>query len=268
MSVPPRPRSWSQLEADQTIRIAGQGFGDGQAPAKTYGQEASLPIRDMTDTHEAMSAFFASREEWLPLFRTMATDATCEARTFLGKQPLETESDEATVSSASTPWRTLPAIPDDPQDKSYLAEFLDAMHQSLLAIPTTESRGEEEDENDVQFLEEGRRMLAINRFHVLREDLDGSVESYDALFSTCWSEVRHLSASEEEHTGSIILVPGYQLPELRRFTDMNLLRPLEWLGVSADFEVVSMQRGSPAIRLLYKLNDMPEDHDTEEQGED
>jgi hypothetical protein len=53
---------------------------------------------------------------------------------------------------------------------------------------------------------------------------------------------------------------------LRRFADMNVVRPLEWLGLQSDFEVVSLQRDSPAIRLLYKLNRMPAGTYTEEEG--
>ena len=59
-------------------------------------------------------------------------------------------------------------------------------------------------------------------------------------------------------TGSLIVVPDYDIADLKRFTDINLLRPLEWLGVQADFEVTSLKFGCPAIRLLYKLQDMPE----------
>jgi hypothetical protein len=110
-------------------------------------------------------------------------------------------------------------------------------------------------------------MLAISRFHVLREEhARGSVESSDALFSTCWSELLELSQTDNSHTGSIILLPDHDFSDLRRFTDINLLRPLEWLGLHKDFEVVSMQRDSPAIRLLYKLNDIPDGEYTEEEG--
>jgi hypothetical protein len=134
------------------------------------------------------------------------------------------------------------------------------MHESLLAIPITESAGGAEDENDLHFLEEGRRMLAVGRFHVVRPAKDADTNRdeaswraarYDRLFSTCWSELM-------EHTGSLILFPDSELTDLRRFADMNLIRPLEWLGVRNDFEIVSMERGSPAIRLIYRLQDMPD----------
>ena len=138
-----------------------------------------------------------------------------------------------------------------------LAKVLDSMHAGLVDIPVTE--GTKEDSNDLHFLEEGRRILAITRFHVLQGVTGGSVESHDRLFSTCWSELMELRVQNEVSSGSLIVVPDYDIADLRRFTDINLLRPLEWLGVQADFEVTSLERGSPAIRFLHKLQDMPDE---------
>jgi hypothetical protein len=168
----------------------------------------------------------------------------------------------------SSPWRQRPAVPNHDDDRAVLAKFLDAMHQSLLAIPVNEVPDPdtaEDDEDDVHFLEEGRRMLAISRFHVLRENQGGSVEAVDALFSHVWSELMELSRADTQHTGSIILLPDYELDSLRRFTDMSVKQPLKWLG-NADFEVVTLLRDSPGIRLLYKLQDMPSGAYTEDEG--
>ena len=155
------------------------------------------------------------------------------------------------------PWKRLEAIPTSEEHRQVLADFLDNMHASLLEIPVDETT--EEDENDMHFLEEGRRMLVVSRFHVLSENEQGSIDSYDQLFRTCWSELLHLRTEGEENTGSLVVVPNAELSDLRRFVDMNLQRPLEWLGMDSDFEVASMQRGSPAIRLIHKLGDMPTD---------
>jgi hypothetical protein len=87
----------------------------------------------------------------------------------------------------------------------------------------------------------------------------GLIESHESLFTTCWSEITHLAQEDEADTGSLILVPGYEIEDLRRFTDMNLQRPLQWLGIDGSFEVASLKRGSPAIRLIHKLSDMPTD---------
>jgi hypothetical protein len=212
-----------------------------------------------------MAAFFSSREEWLPLFRSLAGSALPrDAEGFLGGPWSGGGGGEFEFHEESGPWRRRGAVPDDEEDRKVLSGFLDSVHQSLLDIPVDEET--QEDDNDLQFLEEGRRMLAINRFHVLRGNVGGSVESVDALFSMCWSELMEMRNQDREHTGSLILLPDCELSDLRRFADMNLLRPLEWLGIHADFEIVSMQRGSPAIRVLYKLQDMPKGGYTEEEG--
>ena len=64
-----------------------------------------------------------------------------------------------------------------------------------------------------------------------------------------------------------LVVPGTNVSDLRRFVDMNLQRPLEWLGIP-HFEVASMERGSPAIRLIHKLSEIPEDVGGLESTED
>jgi hypothetical protein len=243
----------------------GQGFGSDRGSdkgfgvnEKTYGAGASAPIKDVIDAEGAMKEFFESNDEWSPLFRSIAQSASAPAMSFLGG----THGEEIDFSQESMPWRRLQEIPSDDLDRTVLASFLDAMQQSLIDIPVNEAV--KEDENDLHFIEEGRRMLAISRFQVLRENAGGSVQNFDSLFMTCWSELALLSHLNEANTGSLILLPDYDLTDLRRFTDMNLQRPLEWLGLNDIFEVASMQRESPAIRLLHKLADMPEDSYEEE----
>jgi hypothetical protein len=286
--------SWNLDRKASTVRLhasssssSGQGFGSNgrdpnnknkkneniakHQPTKTYGTIAESMIRDVIDEQGAMEAFFGAREEWLPIFRSVAgTRMPADTERLLNNLPKQQQQQQIfEFHESSSPWRKHEGIPRDPQDRQVLSRFLDSMHQSLLDIPTTESEdSEEDDEDDIQFIEEGRRMLAINRFHVLRENHGGSVESMDALFSHCWSELHELKSTDQEHTGSIILLPDYQsLSDLRRFADMNILRPLQWLGVHTEFEVVSLQRDSPAIRLLYKLSEIPSgDSYTDEDG--
>lgn len=224
---------------------------------RTYGKAVETPIRDMIDVEGAMAAFFSANEEWLPAFRSMAQSSSVPAMTFLGGSFGEP------VDVTMGPWQQLEAVPSSDADREKLSSFLTSMHQFLVDIPVNESV--EDDADDLHFLEEGRRMLAISRFHVLSENRGGSVESHEALFSTCWSELMELRRADQENTGSLILLPDYDLADLRRFTDMNVLRPLEWLGISHQFEVASLQRDSPAIRILHKLQDMPEGEETPEE---
>lgn len=230
-----------------TGRGGGRGFNNSES--KTYGTSSRAPIKDMIDSESAMAEFFSANSEWSPLFRSIASSESVPAMSFLG------ESTEFEFHETSSPWKRLEPKPSSDEDMTALATFLDAMQQSLVDIPVNELV--KEDENDLNFLEEGRRMLCVSRFHVLKENQGGSVENFDSLFSTCWSELAELSRADEADTGSLILLPDYDLVDLRRFTDMNLQRPLDWLGMSSTFEVASMRREFPAIRLLHKLSDMP-----------
>ena len=240
---------------------AGKGFGKDQSSddkdrssGKTYGASSySSPIRDMIDSESAMKEFFSANEAWMPLFRQCAEHADVPAMSFMNHISVE----DFQFHGSSNPWRELDPIPTDDGHKQILANVLDSMQAALIDIPVDEKV--KEDDNDLEFLEEGRRMLVISRFHVLEDTEQGSIESFDALFATCWNEVMYLRKEDEADTGSLIVVPGADLADLRRFADMNLQRPMEWLGVHTSFEVSSFHRGSPAIRLVHKLSDMPTD---------
>ena len=236
-----------------SIYVSGKGFG------KSYGDETKSPIKDLIDVEAAMNEFFSSKEEWHPLFHSVAEHDSVPAMSFLQSKISSSMSIE--FHETSSPWRKLGGIPSKDEDREVLADFLDNMQRSLIEIPVNEAI--EEDENDLNFIEEGRRLLVLSRFHVLQENEANSIESYDTLFATCWSEVMHLRTEDEVDTGSLIVVPGADMNDIRRFCDMNLQRPLEWLGMNDVFEVTSLKRGSPAIRLIHKLSDIPTDVETD-----
>jgi hypothetical protein len=246
--------------AKKQISISGKGFADA-ATAKTY--ESDSLANDVVDVEQAMQEFFDTRSDWLPLFRAMSegrptkTGNVCAAQSYLETTTSLRHQD---FDEESAPWSRRQAIPENEADKEYLGTFLDVMHQSLLAIPVTMSENGEEDDNDLHFLEEGRRMLAVSRFHVITpQAATDRLERYEQLFATCWSELMQLRVQDEEHTGSLILFPETELDDVKRFCDMNIHQPMQWLGLDdADYEVASMERGSAAIRLLYKLDDIPD----------
>jgi hypothetical protein len=247
---------------DSSNNSSGRGFGGSSSRIvdKTYG--ANEMIADMIDSESAMREFFSANDEWSPLFRSMSVSSSAPAMSFLGG----THGEEIEFTETTKPWTRLQGIPTDDSDKNVLAGFLDSMQQALVAIPVDETT--QEDDLDLHFIEEGRRMLVVSRFHVVKDNAGGSIENFDSLFSVCWSELAELSRRDERDTGSLILVPDYDLADLRRFTDMNLLRPLQWLGIDDVFEVASMQRGSPAIRLIHKLSDIPDPADLEDENDD
>lgn len=237
----------------------GKGFGSSKSGKskgfasveRTYGKEVNTPIKDVIDVEGAMEAFFSANEEWSPLFRSFATSPGVPAMSYLGGS----HGQDVEFSESSSPWKKLQAVPTEESEKEVVSQVLDSMQQSLVDIPVNEKV--KEDEMDLHFLEEGRRMLTLTRFQVIQGNGGGSVDNYETLFSVCWNELAELRITGEPDTGSLIILPDYDMASLRRFTDMNLLRPLQWLGIEKDFEVASMERGSPAIRLLHKLSDIP-----------
>jgi hypothetical protein len=217
------------------------------------------------DTDAAMREFFEGAAlEWIPLFQQLTRTDVPMTRNDGQNSPGSHGDAPFEFHAHSSPWKELPGIPTLESHRSVLANFLDHVQASLVAIPVDEST--KEDENDLHFLEEGRRMLVCGRLHVVEYTSPSNrLDNFEAVFGTCWNEVYQLYMSGEQNTGSVILVSDCQnLEDLRRFVDVNLQRPLQWMGLDTQFEVASLQRGSPAIRVIYRLSDMPEMNPTDQ----
>ena len=262
---------------------AGKGFGSdanantntnskSKSPGpdvKSYGKKELSPIKDLIDEEAGMREFFVtSHEEWQPLFRFLTkkgTDQSVPAMSFINNNDSNNENDDNDndtifeFNENTSPWKILDAMPTEPTEISILSDFLDAMQTSLIEdIPVDETT--KDDENDLRFIEEGRRMLVCTRFHVVQEIETNSIDSFDKLFAICWSEVTELREKDEADTGSLIVVksPDIQYDDLRRFVDMNLQRPLKWLGQHNNFEVVALEKGGlGVIRIIHKISDIP-----------
>lgn len=253
---------------------AGKGFGSNanantntknSPPAKSYGKKELSPINDLIDEESGMREFFVtSHEEWQPLFRSLTkkgTDQSVPAMSFINNNDNDDKADDILFefNENTSPWKRLDAMPTEPTEISILSDFLDAMQTSLIEdIPVDETT--KDDENDLRFIEEGRRMLVCTRFHVGQEIETNSIDSFDKLFAICWSEVNELREKDEADTGSLIVVksPDIQYDDLRRFVDMNLQRPLKWLGQHNNFEVVALEKGGlGVIRIIHKISDIP-----------
>jgi len=207
-----------------------------------------------------------------------------------------TEEDASSTVDVS-PWNPCPpAVPTSENDVAILGAFLDAMQKALVEIPVDELK--KEDSNDLHFIEEGRRCLVITRFQVYgdnngRDEIDvvdaviereegnggplvakNDKDEGEKLTTTVWTEIARLVQDNEADTGSLIILPDtltnvYEdVGELKEFTERNISKPLDWLGLGDTFEVASMQRGSLAIRLIYKLSDIPEPQEEEEEEEE
>ncbi len=120
-----------------------------------------------------------------------------------------------------------------------------------------------------------------NNNNNLRGKEDSKYDWEHELFRTCWSELAHLMSQDDVDTGSLVLLPdhiisgdgeqgegGRGLEYVREFVERNLIRPMQWLGRGEDWEIVAMERGSLAVRLLYKLSDIPDLSERDRSGDE
>merc|ERR1712176_1128582 len=155
----------------------------------------------------------------------------------------------------TTPCIKLDSKPEGEEELSILAKYFDSLQKGLNDMPVNE--GVEDDEDDKNFIEEGRRLLVISRFHVLKKNVELSkIDKYNELFTTCWSEIVELSKTNEKDTGSLIVAPEFDASDLIRFVELNINEPMKWFGICQDFEVQSLLKGFPAVRIIYKLSDI------------
>ena len=113
-------------------------------------------------TEQEMENFFDANHQWTPLFKSLLVSSDAPASGLLGGF----ESGLIPDPSDASPWKERPIVPSDEDDKKVVGSFLDTMHKFLLDIPVTE--GENTSSDDL-FIEEGRRVLMIGRYRVLRE---------------------------------------------------------------------------------------------------
>ena len=276
------------------------------SPTTTNSGGGSIVVEQpsMEEIESSMNDFFNTYNEWKPLFRNIllldddedssSSPPPMATSHLVSNDNMQQDEDEE-IWGISTlenrrPWRLLPSKPTTNSSLAILSTFLDELQQSLLDIPLdTIISGA----NDLHFLEEGRRTIAVTRFHVMdeyyycnrdtnnnnkneeeEEGRGGGGYEYDddwetQLFRTCWSELAHLTSQDVNDTGSLILLPAdaisleggeklIGLDDVRQFVDTKLKRPISWLGREKDWEIVALERGSLAVRLLYKLSDIPD----------
>ena len=247
----------------------GKGFGPPKKEPKYSIKDKSYDIpspisKNVEVSEKDISDFFSTYNEWKPLFHNILGDSSSSsslASTFLS----DVEHQEIwgiSTAEQRNPWRLLPGKPTDEASLSTLSTFLDELQRSLLDIPLDQLIT---GDNDAHFLEEGRRTIAMTRFHVMEEYITtngGHDEVEQELFKLCWSEIGHLVSQNEIDTGSLVLLPtleeGKSLEDVQEYIETNLIQPLQWFGIEDDWEIVALERGSIAVRMLYKLSDIPD----------
>lgn len=131
-----------------------------------------------------------------------------------------------------------------------VSSALDFFHTRL----TSDFGGETApDDLDLDFVAEGRRLLAIQSYQVL-EDADAA-----AAAACCLGEISRLVDGKAD-VGALVLLPGFKT-DVAVFTDEFLREPLAWLGLEARVSVDAMRETSgapvPLIRLFHGLSSVP-----------
>lgn len=248
----------------------GKGFGASKKKKakysiedKSYNLQSTLGESSAEDTHARMTDFFNAYNDWKPLFRYVVGPGDTRATPFLADVEHQSIWDMSTIEQRN-PWRLLPSKPTEQSSLDVLSVFLDELQRSLLDIPLDSIIT---GENDLHFLEEGRRTIAVTRFHVLDDNHGFASENdgddwQEVLFQTCWSEMAHLMSQDEVDSGSLVLLPHLKgdvgIDCVKEFVENKLIKPIHWLGRGSDWEIVAMERGSVGVRLLYKLGAIPD----------
>lgn len=224
-------------------------LADRRYAERTYGSTPEV-ISDLAALEARMSDFFLTHQDWQPLFRSLCADSSVPAMSFL-----ESQEEELLKLTDAGPWDQLEAIPSAKQDKKVVADFLDGMQTAWLE--------QMDSDDDMPFILEGRRLLAVSRFQVVasqaadNQSSSTSTTQEDLLFATCWNELAELSRNDQVDTGSLIVLPtDFHKDDLQEFLATRIQQPLEWLGLDPYFEIGAIQRSS-ALRLLHKLSDPP-----------
>ena len=271
---------------------------------KSYGGTTSPSLSASSSSAEE---FFTTYNEWLPLFREYSNSLSAHSILTTTVTTNDNSNDNNNINNNNnggdtlwgistiegrTPWKLLPSKPTHPITLSHIGTFLDEWQRSLLDIPIDTLTKEEDigkGNNDLHFLEEGRRTIAVTRFHVVDGDEYAGTSNTAAaddvvldqweneVFRTCWSEIGHLMSQDVDDTGSLVVLPNVPLPVssssfnqeeegegnssleyIQQFVEKKLVQPISWMGRSDDWEIVAMNRGNLAVRLLYKLSDIPD----------
>ncbi|KAG8469303.1 hypothetical protein KFE25_007821 [Diacronema lutheri] len=156
----------------------------------------------------------------------------------------------ATVDAVDAAFDNLRGNDAGEADMKILSSALDFFHQRL----NSEYGGETSPEDlDLDFVAEGRRLLAIQSFQVLA-NADEAMAA-----ACCLGEISRLVEGGCSDAGALVLLPGFE-SDVALFTDMFLREPLAWLGL--DNVVVDAMRPSggapvPLVRLFTGLSEVP-----------
>lgn len=250
-----------QLNAKKPNKSAPSSRGFGK-PASEAGKTSNrmektydFPVTPI-DEKAAMQDFFSVYTDWHPLFASIASHDDVPASSHI-----DLTSETTILFGDDSPWSKLPQVPSGAKkddQMQVISHVLDNFQKALTDIPVSEEPfcedAEDSNDTDTHFIEEGRRLLVLERFQVI----SGVGANNHDLFSTCWSEIHHLVSECDGDTGSLIILEEFNHEEmdLNHFVDTNVRMPLHFLGLGDRVEVASFERGKNCVRLIHQLGEI------------
>mmetsp|Transcript_74118 Transcript_74118/g.211600 ORF Transcript_74118/g.211600 Transcript_74118/m.211600 type:complete len:263 (+) Transcript_74118:337-1125(+) len=133
-------------------------------------------------------------------------------------------------------------------DNELLLKVISFLQQNL--VKAGDEDGEPEDDPD--FIAEGRKILALDRFMV--EDMESDM----FLIEKLWEEIGGLVRKGNSETGTLMMLPKFTGGDVRPIIASMVNPALGWLGLEERIKVDSfrMMDGAPCpmVRILYDVD--------------
>mmetsp|Transcript_10578 Transcript_10578/g.34954 ORF Transcript_10578/g.34954 Transcript_10578/m.34954 type:complete len:259 (+) Transcript_10578:2726-3502(+) len=160
--------------------------------------------------------------------------------------------------------------PQGEAEMAKIEELISFLHAQLMLLsPEFDAKDEDEEMTDddlVEFIDEGRKMLAISRSRVCYG------EDADAVAHDVWTSVAALLQEGVPDSGLLVALPTF-VGCSERYLESEIVAPLVAMGIQPDlFEARSYKvaHGAPfpAFRLLYAPSEAPLHQEEKAVGEE
>lgn len=146
-----------------------------------------------------------------------------------------------------------PPVPEPVDDAAAVSDSLDFFHRRLTGVfSEPDADAPPELDEDLDFVAEGRKLLAIRNAFVLPAAM-----SEHAVAEFLVRQVGCLVTSGVEDA-SMVILPGFEA-DVASFVHDYLRAPLPWLGLDDLVEVEGHrnEEGAPIVRLFARLSTVP-----------
>ncbi|KAJ1462206.1 hypothetical protein M885DRAFT_506348 [Pelagophyceae sp. CCMP2097] len=130
-------------------------------------------------------------------------------------------------------------------DRAQMAKVVDWLGDRMQNLSPDADDDDEDLELYDEFIEEGRKMLAVSATRLV------AGATADEVSEDVWTEVADLLTKGEAESGILVGLPGFA-GSAAAFVDSELLAPLRWMGFQVEAEAFTAADGAPfpVVRLL------------------